>query len=392
MKFLNSICLVLWITLASCSVPSNAAGGVSQTTALATKAPDDPGPISASLLARVEETQNMLVSRAAHTSTLLPDGKVLIAGGFTGDENPVSSAEIFDPTTNEFSFTGSMKYPRQSHTATLLPNGKVLIAGGHGRAGEYLGSAELYDPLTGNFTLSGEMTAPRAGHTAVLLQNGEVLLAGGVTTGWRFLDTAELFDPDKNAFSLTGSMNVPRESHTATLLRDGTVLIIGGHQGRRSSIMIYASAEIYNPISGSFVLTASMLTRRHKHDAVLLADGKVLVAGGADERDEDGQYKSAEVYHPDTRRFSSVSDMNASRYKFQGTCVLLKNGKVLLMGGASVTEIFDPATNTFDTMAESVGVTRLFAAASSLPDGRVILSGGYGIGISASETVWVFQP
>jgi hypothetical protein len=317
---------------------------------------------------------------------------VLITGGFTRGENSLSSAEIFDPATNEFSLTSSMNSPRQSHTATLLQNGKVLITGGYGHSGEYLRSAELYDPLTGTFALTGEMTAPRAGQTAVLLNDGDVLLAGGVTTGWVFLETAELYDPDKNTFASTGNMSVARESHTATLLKDGTVLVTGGHRGRRSAITIYASAEIYDPGSGRFTYTASLLTKRHKHDAVLLEDGRVLVAGGTDERDENGQYKSAEVYHPDTGQFSQVSDMEANRYKFQGTSVLLKNGRVLMMGGADITEMFDPATNTFAKVAENAGATRLFAAATLLPDGRVVLSGGYGSSISAIADVWVFQP
>jgi hypothetical protein len=131
-------------------------------------------------------------------------------------------------------------------------------------------------------------------------------------------------------------MKDARESHTATLLKDGKVLITGGHQGRRSSITIYSSAEIYDPVSGLFTLTSNMLTKRHKHDAVLLEDGRVLVAGGTDEREENGQYKSAEVYNPDTGQFGKISDMKASRYKFQGTSVLLNNSKVLLMGGAGV--------------------------------------------------------
>ncbi len=319
----------------------------------------------------------MLAPRAAHTSTLLPNGMVLITGGFTSGENSLSSAEIFNPTTNEFSFTGSMNSARQSHTATLLQNGKVLIAGGYGHSGEYLGTAELYDPLTSKFTLIEAMTTPRA---------------GGVTTGWGFLETAELYDPDKNTFASTGNMNVARESHTATLLKDGKVLIAGGHQGRRSAITIYSSAEIYDPVSGLFAFTSNMITKRHKHDAVLLVDGKVLVAGGSDERDENGQYKSAEVYNPETGQFSKASDMKTNRYKFQGTSVLLKNDKVLIMGGADIIEMFDPATNTFAEVAENVGATRLFAAATLLPDGRVVLSGGYSSNISSSTKVWVFLP
>lgn len=394
MKLLNHIItLLVSLILAACNTLSIPPEGVSRLTTSTAQATDVPDPTASSIMpVRVAEIQNMQASRAAHTSTLLPNGKVLIAGGFDGIGNALSSAEIFDPISNSFSFTNSMVFPRQSHTATLLQNDKVLIAGGYGSAGEYLSSAELYDPLTDKFTLIGEMTVPRAGQIAVLLNNGNVLLAGGVTSDWVFLETAELYDPNTNTFSSTGNMAVPRESHTATLLKDGKVLITGGHQGRRSSITIYSSAEIYDPASGLFSPTSSMLTKRHKHDAVLLEDGSVLVAGGADERDDKGQYKSAEVYDPETGLFSKVGDMNASRYKFQGTSVLLKNGMVLLMGGASITEIYDPITNTFNKVNEGVGATRLFAAATLLPDSRVVLSGGYGSNISSSAKVWVFQP
>jgi hypothetical protein len=380
MKSLSCICLVLVVTLLACSAPPSLPQQLPTHTV---QAADFTAPTATSITTRAVKSLNMLVPRAAHTSTLLPNGMVLIAGGFTSGENPLASAEIFDPTTNEFSFTGLMNSPRQSHTATLLQNGKVFIAGGYGPSGEYLGTAELYDTLTGKFTLIGAMTTPRAGQTAVLLNNGNVLLAGGVTTGWVFLETAELFDPEKNIFSSTGNMHLARESHTATLLKDGKVLVAGGHQGRRSAVTLYSSAEIYDPVSSLFTFTTNMQAKRHKHDAILLEDGKVLVAGGSDERDENGQYKSAEVYNPETGQFSKVPDMKAKRYKFQGTSVLLNNGKVRMMGGADIVEMFDPATNTFAEVAENESAARLLAAATLLPDGRVVLSGGYGSNIKS---------
>lgn len=392
MKALNCIFLVLLVAVVGCSAPLTPPEDTSQLTTHTAQATDVQEATAQPITTNVMKTLDMLVPRAAHTSTLLPDGMILLAGGFASGDNSLSSAEIYDPTSGTFSFTGSMNSARQSHTATLLQNGKVLIAGGYGNSGEYLRTAELYDPMTGEFTLIGEMTTPRAGQTAALLNNGNVLLAGGVTTGWGFLQTAELYDPNKNTFASTGNMHVARESHTATLLNDGKVLITGGHQGRRSSITIHSSAEVYDPGSGIFALTSNMLTRRHKHDAVLLEDGRVLIAGGTDERDEDGQYKSTEVYNPDTGQFSKMSDMKANRYKFQGTSFLLKNGNVLIMGGADIFEIYDPATNTFTEVTDNEGATRLFATATLLPDGRVILSGGYGRNISSSAKVWLFQP
>jgi hypothetical protein len=118
----------------------------------------------------------MAASREYHTATLLPNGKVLIAGGFN---NGIStSAELYEPVTGAFTATGSLGEARCQHTATLLPNGKVLMTGGWGIS-PTLSSAELYDPATGAFTTTGSMGAARRMHIATLLPTGKVLIAGG---------------------------------------------------------------------------------------------------------------------------------------------------------------------------------------------------------------------
>ena len=251
----------------------------------------------------VNAIRSMTRQRAAHTATLLPNGKVLVAGGFAGDEHSLASAEVFDLATGIFASAGDMSAPRAGHTATLLPNGKVLIAGGYN--GNYLASAELYDPAAGTFTSTSRMVTARNGHVAILLPNGKVLLAGGVGVGWTFLADAELYDPATNTFTATGNMLAARESHTATLLANGRVLIAGGHRGRRAAITIYSSAEIYDPATGRFSVTGDMTRIRHKHEAVLLADGRVLIIGGADERDGRPAYTSAEIYNPARGTFTA---------------------------------------------------------------------------------------
>ncbi len=214
---------------------------------------------------------------------------------------------------------------------------------------------------------------PRSEHLAVLLKSGKVLLAGGVGTGWTFLADAEIYDPASNTFSKTGNMLAARESHTATLLKDGNVLITGGHQGRRSAIEIYQSAEIYNPSKGTFTATANLTVKRHKHDAALMADGRVLIVGGSDERDSRGAYKTVEIYDPKTNIFAKIGEMNLSRYKLQGTTILLKNGKILIAGGADRAEIFDPAKNTFAVAEGKFETMRLFATATLLQNGQVLI-------------------
>ena len=172
----------------------------------------------------------MNVGRAAHTATLLPDGKVLIAGGFREEgtsEIAIASAELFDPSANTFTPTADMNEPRNGHTATLLPDGKVLITGGWNQSGR-TSTAELYDPETGTFEYTGSIMAPRQGLTATLLKNGQVLIAGGDSVRNAPQLTAEIYDPTTETFTPAGSLKDGRFGHTATLLSNGKVLLVGG--------------------------------------------------------------------------------------------------------------------------------------------------------------------
>lgn len=342
---------------------------------------------------RVSPAGTMAVPRAAQTATPLADGRVLLAGGMTGNQKePAAGAEIYDVTTGRFSHTGAMLIPRHSHSATLLPDGRVLIAGGYDAAGRYLKSAELYDPRQHVFTPAGSMHEARAGHVAEVLKDGRVVLIGGVGDGWTFLSSAEIYDPETGSFTPTGSMLAPRESHAAVRLPDGRIFVVGGHAGRRRNITLYRDAELYNPDTGTFAPAGEMTVRRHKHDAVLLQDGRVLITGGSDERDMHGSYTSAELYNPVTRRFTRTRDMMAARYKHEGTSVVLPDGQVLIAGGAARAELFDPQTNAFRLVAGDAGLAGQFSAAARLPDGRVLITGGYGEGTGPRMHAWIYQP
>jgi hypothetical protein len=334
----------------------------------------------------------MHVARAAHSATLLDDGQVLIAGGFgQRDDTYTDSAELYEPASEEFVLTGRMAVRRCCHSATRLADGRVLIAGGFN--GSYLADAEVYDPRTGVFTPTGSLTTPRMDHAAVLLDDGRVLLAGGVGTGWTFLAGAELYDPATGAFTPTGEMTVARESHTITKLLDGRVLITGGHRGRHSAIVVYDSAELYDPSTGLFHQTGRMNVRRHKHDAVLLSDGRVLISGGSDESDDQNAYASAEVYDPSTGQFLPIADMPTARYKHIGTSTLLQDGRVLIAGGARNAVIYDPQLDEFTAVPGDLGMgsfSRLFATATLLQNGSVLITGGYGLGQNVSAGSWVY--
>ena len=338
----------------------------------------------------VSAIADMTARRSVHTATLLRDGKVLIAGGYIGGDGNIASAEIYDPAAKSFAAVGNMSAARSSQTATLLPNGKVLIAGGFN--GDYLDTTEIYDPATKRFSPGGRLTTPRSGHVAAVLDDGKILIAGGVGTGWTFLKSAEIYDPAVNTFTAVADMAVPRESHTATLLEDGRVLIAGGHSGRRSQIVIYTNAEIFDPRTKRFSAAGDLTIKRHKHEAIRLGDGRVLILGGSDERDGDGAYNNAEVYNPADGKFTAVKNsMNTARYKLQGTAVLLRNGKVLIAGGASRAEVFDPATNSFTYAGGDLGTTRLFATATLLQNGTVLITGGYRDGRNVSSGAWMYR-
>lgn len=345
---------------------------------------------------QITATGNLSVRRFSQSATLLPDGKVLIAGGMERNGKYDASAELYDPRTGKFTTTGSMSSAREGHAAILLRNGKVLLAGGSPGPDGNTASAELYDPASGSFRPTGSMTGPRGHSAAVLLNDGKVLLVGGDGAHEdERLSSAELYDPATGRFSATGSMHVPREMHTAVLLKDGRVLVVGGSSaGSYPNSHIEASAEIYDPATGRFSMTGSMSVPRHKLAAALLPDGKVLVVGGSDNRDGRGQYASAELYDPATGRFISDGEMSFRRYKLIQTAVRLPDGRVLIAGGAERPEIYDPATKSFRPVNGTVGEGRYFSTATLLNDGRVLIAGGYGEDpmAGAVPSAWLYQP
>jgi len=266
-----------------------------------------------------------------------------------------------------------------------------------------LNLAEIYDPATGTFSPTGPMGATRQSHAATLLADGRVLVVGGLTsdtseadaggstgpttfilaaTGANVLKTAELYDPASGTFSPTGSMIDPRHQFTATLLVDGQVLVLGGGGEAYSS---RTSAELYDPGTGTFARTGSMAKARWLHTATRLVDGRVLIAGGRSPNDR--TLASVEIYDPASGSFSTVGPLAESRQ--QHTATLLADGRVLIAGGytqdqdswnvLASTEIFDPVTEHF-VSAGPMGDARQRAVAALLDDGRVLVAGGTGIG------------
>jgi hypothetical protein len=193
-------------------------------------------------------TGSLSTARNGHSATLLPNGQVLVAGGrelFLGGDRELASAELYDPMTGIWTPIAPLSTPRAGHTATLLSDGKVLVAGGFSQNNTYIACAELYNPTMGTWSLAGSMNNGRNGHTATLLLDGRVLVAGGQIDAQGWEDPVELYDPGSNTWSLTDPLPQRRYGHTATLLPDGRVLVTGGTLYRYGAVT--GEAWLYTP-------------------------------------------------------------------------------------------------------------------------------------------------
>jgi hypothetical protein len=250
-----------------------------------------------------------------HTATLLEDGRVLVVGGS-------GTAEIYDPSTGNWSPTGNLVEPRIRHSATLLGDGRVLVAGGQDptRTGEQqTESAEVYDPSTGQWSSTGSMAEIHSKHSAALLRDGRVLVAGTYS--------AEVYDPSTGTWSLAGKpLRQRTQGYPMAVLGDGKVLIIGGEIPLRGSGAFASpirTVDIYDPSTETWSAAGPLAEPYKLHPATLLKDGRVLVIG-AD--------RQTEVYDPATDAWSSTGKMKQPRIEGH-TATLLGDGTVLVVGG-----------------------------------------------------------
>jgi hypothetical protein len=374
-------------------------------------------------------------ARARHAHSVLPTGEVLVSGGHSGI-GVLSSTEIYNPDTNTFTVGAYLNEARQTHGSQLLPNGLVLISGGNSSTSgdwdvqtNFLSSTELYDPVAGSFTTAdgainatcnrcgfllwtgkflaagggtneaelynplmpgtaetweatGSMAAPRTSYLYNLLDDGRFLIIGGLDSAGTPLASAELYDYATGTFTSTGSMSTPRQQHRSVLLYTGKVLVTGGRPDATASPNVLNSAELYDPVSGTFAPTGNMLRYRRLHRSTPLPDGRILITGGLGGQTsaDNGLPTLAEIYDPATGEFTATATpLNTGRRSHQ--VILLYTGKVLIAGGYGAgsvllnsAELYDPATGTFTPTGNMNTARSPFL--NRLPDGRILVTAG----------------
>ncbi len=323
---------------------------------------------------------------------------LLCAALFTGAACPAfADGGGWQPVAN------AMMDGRWAPAACVLPDGKsALIVGGFSyTAGACVATADCFQECTRRFVpCRGRLTYPRDFASATRLPNGTVLIAGGYNTVLGTLDTAEVYDPARDTFHVLPSrLAVGRELFTATPLTDGRILYVGGFDTHRHRTQ--ASADLFDPRTGTFTPAPSFLaTDRFGHDAVRLADGRVLIVGGTQwqRRQPTVTLASAEIFDPRTGLFhTTTGGMSVPRDR--PTATLLPDGRILVAGGQNsgdgprFAELFDPRTETFAPLPSNLTVPRMAHSDVTLPDGRVLLAGGWSPPLhSTTATTELFHP
>ncbi|MCU0866706.1 MAG: hypothetical protein MUC36_23225 [Planctomycetes bacterium] len=304
---------------------------------------------------RVVPGASMTTARALHLGVPLADGRVLLIGGADATGGTLSSCELYDPATNLYTATGSMGTPRVLHAATRLADGRVMVAGGTSTLqpdvvaaiSSTLSTVEIWNPATGLWSAGPSMAAARLAPALTRLSNNQVMVSGGVQVGF-FLGVpisavsttaVQRWNPATNTW--TGGANMPQgragHHYNQVTLADGRVLMTGGVNVpsllNATAAAPINGADVYNPTTNTW-LTVNMPNVRTLHSATRLADGRVVVAGGA-----------------------------------QGT--------LLAPVSIAAVDVFNPASNTWSSAPALTG-PRASHLAELMPDGTLVLFGGQG--------------
>ena len=276
-------------------------------------------------------------------AVLLDDGRILVAGGSGQENEPYRSAEIYDPKTNTWKRVADMNHSRRTAMMTKLNDGRVLVAGGYGvdSNGEKraLDSAEIYDPKTNKWTLVANMNESRWSTSGVTLPDGRVLVTGGgdKPSFNSAVNTAEIYDPKTNKWTKVSPMLEKRASHSSVLLEDGRVLVTGGGN---KDVPFTDSSEIYDPKTNKWSRVTSMPVAKRTHNMVRLADGRILSVGGYG---SEGYLKTTYLYSVNDNSWVSGALLNTERRN--PAVSIMADDRVLVAGGRS-------STNTYLRSAE----------------------------------------
>ena len=331
------------------------------------------------------------LGRTAFPATVLEDGSVLVAGGAPGG-TVGATAERYDPITDTWTLTGNLAVARTGPALAALDDGGALVAGGAGASG-LLRSAERLDAATDEWTAAPPMATGRMNHTATSLADGRVLVVGGVTDNGGATNEVEIYDPVTDAWTRADSLHNPRYNHTATLLLDGRVLIVGGFTPG-SFHTATKKVEIYDPVTDRWAVVGSMSERRAVHAATRLDDGRVLVAGGVTSPPNVLTVTaSVEIFDPATAAWSAAPSMAAARRAVDA--VTLPDGTVLVAGGFLASGNLTATAERFDVLDGAWSAEPGLSSAraphlTELFDGRVLAIAS--IGRVTTTVVDVYQP
>jgi hypothetical protein len=304
----------------------------------------------------------------------LGDGRVVVAGGCVVDGCGEASDELFliSPDGGTVVAGPSMADRRDAHTATAVPDGRVVLAGGYAGEGRPpLDTIEIFDPVAGTVLAAGRLVQARGGHGAAVLKDGRVLVTGGWVARRTFTATTEIFDPVTGGVSQAAPLPVALGSLDAVTLHDGRVLVTGGQTSPEGGTR---AAALYDPARDTWTATGQMGTARFKHISVVLDDGRVLVLGGTG--DDTTLLATTEIFDPETGEFAPGPVLVEPRYKMTGGAVVISDNRVVIAGGGRTVELLDLDTGT-STAIHDFGSRGSFATVNLLGSGNVIVVGGY---------------
>lgn len=319
--------------------------------------------------------------RASHSAALLPDGTILVAGGFRKGPDGHSqlysdTTELIDPVRGRVVPGPALATARAGHASVELPDGSVLAIAGWSATG-VLASCERFDPVQRRWISAGALHEPRSGTTATVLADGRVVVIGG-GNDTRSLASIELYE--RGTWRAAGQLLAPRAGHTATLLDDGTILVAGGASARG---VVSATAERYDPRTGRSVAAGALGAPRYKHAAARLADGSVLLIGGSDARDWRGAYATTEIFDPRTGAWRAGGPLTRARFKLPQAVAVLADGSVAIAGGAATVEVIRGGASR---EVADLGRASYFATAT-LVASELVVVGGYDERLRASTAV-----